>query len=383
LAKQRVKNLESFIEVAREVHGDKYDYSLAVYTRARDKVKIRCIKHDHIFEMPPNAHISAKQGCSLCAREIAGQATKLPLSNFIERAEKAHGGKYEYDLIPEGTLCSEKVSIVCKEHGVFIQGLFDHASGKVGCKGCRSAKNRERNPLRKAAFVEKARLVHGDKYDYTDTVYIGYHKYIKFLCPIHGEVSQRPDHHLTTSGCPKCGMQLKADAFKFTTEEFITKAKEVHGDVYDYSKMNYVNSQSKIEIICPKHGSFIQAANSHLYASGCPRCSKQRIGYRSTMKGTFYILKVTEDIYKFGITNNFERRFKGIQQKCVYPLEVVFKFTKEDGYLIRLLECEIIASSIKRGVLTKQEMGSGFTETFSVADLPFVMSIVEKHNKPD
>jgi len=61
-----------------------------------------------------------------------------------------------------------------------------------------------------------------------------------------------------------------------TTEEFIEESKKIHGDRYDYSKVNYINNITKIEIICKKHGIFFQTPLGHLKTKGCPICSKEK-----------------------------------------------------------------------------------------------------------
>lgn len=74
---------------------------------------------------------------------------------------------------------------------------------------------------------------------------------------------------------------------KLTTEEFIEKARKVHVDKYDYSKVEYVNNLTKVCIICPKHGEFWQTPNNHLSGKGCPICKKDCIS-RAQKKAKIY-----------------------------------------------------------------------------------------------
>lgn len=60
---------------------------------------------------------------------------------------------------------------------------------------------------------------------------------------------------------------------RYNNNKYIIKAKEIHGDKYDYSKVEYINNHSKVCIICPIHGEFWQNASSHLKGCGCPKCS--------------------------------------------------------------------------------------------------------------
>ena len=169
------------------------------------------------------------------------------------------------------------------------------------------------------AFIEKARSVHGDTYDYSSTTYAGSREKLTIVCRHHGPFEQVAFSHLKGSGCPKCGREkfkqtmlarygventmqsadlldksrsTKQASFgclkppgsgrrKFTRDEFIEKAQAVHGDRYDYSKVNYTGSTSKVVIVCPEHGEFEQVANKHLQGCGCPHVScvtKKRLG---------------------------------------------------------------------------------------------------------
>ena len=121
-------------------------------------------------------------------------------------------------------------------------------------------------------FIKKAREIHGDKYDYSKVEYVSYHTKVCIICPKHGEFWQTPANHLRNRNCPKCGNNSKIKKRSLTKEEFIKKAREVHGDKYDYSKVKYINNYTKVCIICPEHGEFWQNANSHLRGCGCPKC---------------------------------------------------------------------------------------------------------------
>ena len=122
-------------------------------------------------------------------------------------------------------------------------------------------------------FIEKAKKVHGDKYDYSKVEYKTANDKVCIICPEHGEFWQRASNHLRGVSCPKCSHR----STKYTNEEFIAKAREIHGDKYDYSKINYVNNHTKVCIICPKHGEFWQSPNAHLNGEGCSKCHYDKI----------------------------------------------------------------------------------------------------------
>lgn len=116
-------------------------------------------------------------------------------------------------------------------------------------------------------WIEKAKVVHGDKYNYSKVMYVGSKIKVTILCPVHGEFEQIPNSHLQGCGCILC-----AHSIKTTKEEFIAKSIELHGFKYDYSKMSFVDSITKVKIICPTHGEFEQTPYNHLRSKGCSKC---------------------------------------------------------------------------------------------------------------
>lgn len=126
--------------------------------------------------------------------------------------------------------------------------------------------------LTKSEFIERARKVHGDKYDYSKVKYVNNNTKIEIICPEHGPFWQTPHNHLQTKGCPACGKSQPN-----TTESFIKKARAVHGTKYNYNLVHFTRNKDKVEIVCPIHGQFWQEANSHLQGHGCPRCKAERL----------------------------------------------------------------------------------------------------------
>ncbi len=125
-------------------------------------------------------------------------------------------------------------------------------------------------------FISRARRVHGIKYDYALVEYSGTFTLVKIICREHGEFEQKPNNHLDGHGCKTCGRLAGANARRSNTEQFIAKAKRVHGDKYDYSLVRYERTDSKVKIVCREHGEFEQRPHSHLSASGCRKCAKDR-----------------------------------------------------------------------------------------------------------
>ena len=129
-------------------------------------------------------------------------------------------------------------------------------------------------------FIEKAKKVHCNKYNYSKVEYKGCNEKICIICPEHGEFWQIPSSHLSGKGCSKCYNKKRGNKLKLTTEQFIEEAKQIHGDKYNYSKVNYVNRKTKVCIICPIHGEFWQSPSCHIFnKNGCPKCCKTGVKY--------------------------------------------------------------------------------------------------------
>ena len=175
-------------------------------------------------------------------------------------------------------------------------------------------------------FITKAKEVHGEnRYDYSKVDYINSATKVVIICSTHGEFLQDPNSHLKGRGCPHCANESAGASLKSNTKEFITKAKSIHNNKYDYSKTEYVNNKTKVVIICPEHGDFEQVPNNHLNGIGCPKCGLESKGWNRTAfvnkceskdgYGTLYVLECyneTETFIKFGITSRtIEERYPG------------------------------------------------------------------------
>lgn len=192
---------------------------------------------------------------------------RLTTSEFIFRAKKRYGDKYDYSKV-EYKNSRTDVVIICPTHGDFKQRPDTYLYRSKGCSKCAF------NTKTTEQYIEEARIVHGDKYDYSKVEYKNTNSNVIIICPLHGSFSQRTDHHLNGSGCNLCGVDTTAAKIKSTaSEEFIPKALMVHGDKYDYSKVEYDTAKTGINIICPVHGCFMQTPDHHLGGENCPKCA--------------------------------------------------------------------------------------------------------------
>lgn len=200
---------------------------------------------------------------------------KLTTEEWIKKAKVVRGDRYNYSKVQYNG-AKTKICIICPEHGEFWQTPSDHISKLANCPLCGKKATYEKQRLSTEEFIEKAKQVHGDRYDYSKVEYRTAKIKIQIGCYKHGWFWQKPNNHLYGQNCPECGKESCIQSHTLSTEEFIQRARGVHGDKYNYSKANYINSQTKICIICPIHGEFEQIANNHIKGAGCPKCSQSQ-----------------------------------------------------------------------------------------------------------
>lgn len=202
------------------------------------------------------------------------QKSKLTTDDFIRRAREVHGDRYNYSKSKYVNI-NKNLTIICSVHGEFEQTPHNHLSGK-GCKLCgiKRRSNKQRKTIEQ--FIIDARKVHGDRYDYSKSKYVNADTKLTIICSIHGKFKQRPADHLRGRGCRKCKYCKLRNTKLLTIDEFIRKARKIHGDRYDYSKVEYVNSHTNVIIICPEHGEFTITPNKHLGGRRCTYCSGRK-----------------------------------------------------------------------------------------------------------
>lgn len=319
----RKLNTLDFIQKAVIIHGEKYDYSLVNYNNSKKKIKIICHKHGE-FQQTPNSHLNGA-GCPVCSRLSITNKNRLNNENFIKKANMIHDNKYDYSKA-NYINSSSIITIICQRHGKFNQIAHYHLSGN-GCPHCGGSVKSSTK-----IFIEKAKIIHNNRYNYLKVDYKNSRSKVIITCPDHGEFQQTPNKHLSGRGCPycagnkipsfehiielsnkshnnkyqylkinknrliilcqkhgvfdqeysvhvsghgcpKCGVDTIRSKSTLTGIEFIDRSKYVHDNKYDYSKTNYINSRSKVKIICPNHGLFEQIAGDHLLGHGCTKCS--------------------------------------------------------------------------------------------------------------
>ncbi len=441
-------NKEVFIERAVGIHGDRFDYSLVPdEIPSKEKVQILCKVHG-LFHMTAGNHLSNKRGCAKCGfGHVASIKTQRSKEQFFSFAPILHEFKFDYSLV-EFKNKSTKVKIICPIHGEFEQTPESHMNG-LGCRKCGREVSAEKQRDSTETFIEKAKNVHGDLYDYSKCVYVNQQTKVDIICKTHGVFSQKPSNHITGKngcpvclpdtlskanrsdenevfekvknliessgnklvkfeyknsnsfceiecpkhgifkqriraildgfGCQSCGIESSAQMRSKSVEHYVPKFKELFGEKYDYSDSVVINSKTRFSVLCKEHGKFATTISNHIRGKGCPKCAKYQSGFKSSLPATFYILKITDDVIKFGISNKFNHRFRQIKNKSCFDISVLYRFEFEDGQVARDIETEILFSDIKRSVVSPADMKSGHTETCYISDISKIFAIVDKY----
>lgn len=226
---------------------------------------------------------------------------KLTKEEFIKKSIVIHGEFYDYSkvvYINNQTL----VEVICPVHGNFFIPPCKHIKGRK-CPACSGYK------IKNIDFIKRAKSIHGDKYDYSLVNYTGVFNKVKIICPKHGEFKQAPDRHYI-SGCVLCGIESASIKKTYNTSEFIQRAKNVHGDKYDYSLVKYENNKKQVIIICPEHGEFKQTPNAHWVGKGCSRCNESK-GER----------KIANILSKNNIIFEIQKKFENCKRQNYLPFD--------------------------------------------------------------
>jgi len=308
---------------------------------------------------------------------------------FITKGIKKHGNCYDYSKV-NYIDAETPVTIICKEHGEFLQKPKNHIRGFR----CRKCANTVRPRSSTEEFIGKSISKFKTKYSYINTHYTTHRDEIIITCKKHGDFKITPRNHLSSAhgGCKECANDITTSSTRDTSITFAIKANKLYQGVYDYSKVKYVNSLIKVEIICRIHGPFMQPPNSHLAGHGCPYCkgvgrktteqfikdsnylfkniydySKTLVigvnkkvtiicaehgdfyktpikhlagqgcphcaksGYKVNLPATFYLIKLPNSVLGFGISNSFDDRYRTHRKN--------FKKHKTNHELLQTFNC--------------------------------------------
>ena len=300
---------QQFICKAQKLYGDRFDYSKLNYVDQDTEVCIICPEHGDFWVLPYRFLHGAY--CKECKKKDRATTTikfadlnresAYSTENFIAKLKEIFGDKYDYSETIYGGYY-DKVCVVCPKHGKFFRHPSEFLQGK-GCPVCNAEEKGRQIIYSKEDFIKKANDYYDGKYDYSNVNYTNSQTKVCIICPEHGEFWQTPYNHLKGKECPDCNKKKISN-----TEAFIIKANKIHNGKYDYSKAKYVNSQTKVCIICPEHGEFWQIPYSHISGNGCPMCSGLKKW--DTEKFIKEARKIHGDKYDYSKTQYINKRTK-------------------------------------------------------------------------
>ncbi|PLT24632.1 hypothetical protein [Pseudoalteromonas sp. MelDa3] len=278
-----------YLDKVIAVHDNKYDLSKVNYTGAKNKVTVVCSEHG-LFEIRAQ-HFLAGSGCKQCGNKNTALKTIEAASKTFElKSRKVHGDRFDYKQVAyKGN--TTKVIITCPEHGDYLQTPRKHLEGS-GCHKC--AIDNSTSRLSASVFIERAKIAHKNKYNYSKTQFTKSHEDIIITCEQHGDFSQNPHNHLAGAGCKLCANEK----ITYTTAEFIDRANNKHRSYYSYEKAIYVSSKVKVLITCPTHGSFNQKPILHLQGYGCNKCAAIKRG-KNNASSTAEFIRSSNFIHEY------------------------------------------------------------------------------------
>lgn len=203
---------------------------------------------------------------------------KLTKEKFIDDSRKIHNDFFDYSTV-EFVNSREKVKIKCPIHGYFYQSLSKHKNGQ-GCPKCGRLKTISKQQFTQDEIIKNFKEIHKDNYDYKNVQYNGYHRKVEIICRLHGFFTQTPAAHIKNkSGCPQCGRERTSKKRKISSEEFFERSNIGHENKYDYSKSNFIDLNTEIEIYCIKHSIFFkQKPLTHFRGNtNCEYCIKDKL----------------------------------------------------------------------------------------------------------
>ena len=363
------KSTDEAIKEFKALWGDRWDYSRVDYKNARTKIEIGCKEHNLFFEQTAESHLKKLIGCNLCnGRNLTTEQ--------IKRVFKAiWGDRWDYSRV-EYKAIKDLIVIGCKEHNIFFkQKGRDHKYKKVGCHLC------NRLGITSNHIISEFKAIWGDRWDYSRVEYKNAKAKLEIGCKEHNlYFKQSALVHKKAVGCPDCKVKEANLKNRKDKNLLLKEFKALWGDRWDYSRVDYKNSKTKIEIGCKEHKVFFwQTADSHLNNKiGCPKCSTGS-GYSKAHEagGTLYIYKIGKYL-KYGITNRdpIERAKQSAAGKA---FKMLLDFHYVDAAIPALIERAIKKSKyITNQAELDGEYFDGFTETmsYSNSNLKILESII-------
>lgn len=304
--KTKKKHEEKFFKKIEKYNTKNYGVTKIIYKNTQTPIILTCNLHGDFSVIPHN--LRKEIICPECKKEL--ERKKLG-ENFFKKCQKKFKYRFDYSesMYINNTTPIKIYDKIKKEF--FFQTPSSHYKSITGNPNEKNDNLRKKNQMGKEEFVRRAKEIHGNKYDYSKVVYINNRTFVKIICPIHGEFLQKPSDHLEGAGCHKCWREGQSIRQSMGKEEFVKRAKAIHGEKYDYSKVQYKNNMTKICINCPEHGDFLQYPVLHLKGYGCKKCNSISILEKE-------ILNFLE---KNKIKYEYQKRFEWLKYKKPLSLD--------------------------------------------------------------
>lgn len=276
----RAKTKDDVIHAIINRWGECADFSKSVYNGYKEMMTgVICNECGKEFQFIPANIVNAPKSrlcfCGHCAKEKQRNSTKITLDEFIERANSQHNNKFTY-FRETWVDFQTPMKMQCNDCGYVFESTPTGHLSSGGCRKCADKENSKRLSYdAKTALQKMKESVHDVEYDYSKVVdtFISMSKPVTIICPIHGEFEQTPQVHCSGRGCPKCGRNKTDSKRRLANAEIIERFRAKHRDRYDYSKVNYIDKQLPVTIICPIHGEFEQTPEHHELGCECPKCA--------------------------------------------------------------------------------------------------------------
>lgn len=299
---------------------------------------------------------------------------RITAEEYLHRVKCKFGELYDYSKL-NYTTSYNKIEIGCYTHGFFTTNPNTFTAGK-GCPECQVTKRAKSSTFSTKEYLDKIDRDHKLNYDLSMVDYKHANSKIEVICRTHGTFSVRASAFARGTGCRLCAYELNTKRMSSNVDDFIARAKSVHGNRYDYSLVEYETALKNVEIICETHGIFHQTPASHLTGRGCPSCKKS--GFKQNSIAHLYVL-IYNEILKVGITNqDVLDRIQQINRSSGYSFVEVLSVSMYGAEAKQLERSALkyLASKYKRC----KDKFTGSTECFYSVDILDLLNRI-KENK--
>lgn len=264
----------------KDIFGDIYEMPLQPYVSSKTPLRFICKEHGEFFRNS-NSMLSKKWACKACGPGRGG-SNKFTAEKVLADLQSKFPTFGFPDFFETYKDTQHKIDVVCPTHGLFQARPANLRLEKGGCPKCNVEAFTLARRHTKEDFIKKAEKIHGKLYDYSKMQYITSTEKVEIVCAVHGSFWQVAGSHITLSaegkaiGCRQCGIERRGLLNKVTFDEFVSRARAVHQDTYQYLEASYIQMTESLDIVCPIHGVFKQVGTDHVHSkAGCPKCANQ------------------------------------------------------------------------------------------------------------